>query len=130
MARGDDDLRVGFQPQDFAQHRESLLHAIGIGWQAEVERHDVGLMQAQRVDRRGTVARHHNLVILIGPAQLALQPLVILDDQQDRLPVLHAASLTCPGAALGSQIVTLLPAPGAVTTPMRPPIAPTRVRAS
>ena len=84
MARGDDDLGVGLQAEDFRKGRETFRGAVGIGRKAKVERHDRGLVQAHHFDRLGTVGRAHYAIAFIGPFQLALQPLVILDDQQDR----------------------------------------------
>ncbi len=56
MARGDDDLGIGLQPQDFRQRREAFAHPVGIGRQAQIERDDIGLFIAQQVDRARPVA--------------------------------------------------------------------------
>ena len=82
VARGDDHLGVGLQRQDRLERGEALADAVGIGRQAEIERDHRRLGRAQQIDRRVAVRGDQHLVIVIGPAQLALQPFVVLDDQQ------------------------------------------------
>ena len=91
VAGGDDHLGLGLQRQDRLQRGEAFGDAVGIGRQAEVERHHRRLGGADEIDRRVAVGGDQHLIIVIGPAQLALQPLVVLDDQQLGLEVgVHA----------------------------------------
>jgi hypothetical protein len=85
VAGRDDDLRVRLERQDRLQRREALAHPVRIGRQAEVERHHRRLLGAQDVEGAFPVRRDEHFVIVIGPAQLALQTLVVLDDEQARL---------------------------------------------
>ena len=76
-------LVSGFSAQDLVERREALVGAVGIGRQAEVERDHRRLVRAQRLDRARAVAGADHLIALIGPFELALQAVVVLDDQQD-----------------------------------------------
>ena len=87
VARGDDHLGLGLQRQDRLERGEAFGDAVGIGRQAEVERDHRRLGRAQQIDRGVAVRGDQHLIIVIGPAQLALQPLVVLDDQQLRFDV-------------------------------------------
>ena len=89
MARGDDHLGLGLERQDRLERREALGDAVGIGRQAEIERDHGGLGRAHQIERRIAVRGDQHLIIVIGPAQLALQPLVVLDDQQPGPVELH-----------------------------------------
>ena len=51
VARGDDDLGVGLDGEDFGQRGEAFAGAVGIGRQAEVERDDRRLVQPHLLDR-------------------------------------------------------------------------------
>src|SRR3546814_7674105 len=64
------------------QRAEPLTRPVGVGRQAEVERHHVGLLGTQHLDRGIMVARDEHAIILIGPFELSLQPGVVLDHQQ------------------------------------------------
>ena len=85
MARGDDHLGLRLQREDRLQRRKALGDAIRIGRQAKIQRDDRRLGRAEQVDRRVAVRGDQHLIIVIGPAELTLQPLVVLDDQQTRL---------------------------------------------
>ena len=87
VAGGDDHLGLGLQRQDRLERGEALGDAVGIGRQAEVERHHRRLGRADEVERGVAVGGDQHLIIVIGPAQLALQPLIVLDDQQLGLDV-------------------------------------------
>ena len=82
VAGGDDHLRFGLQRQDRLERGEALAHAVGIRRQAKIERHDRRLGRAHDVERAGAVGGDEDLIIVIGPAQLALETLVVLHDQQ------------------------------------------------
>ncbi len=134
VARGDDDLGLGLQRQDRLQRGEALGDSVGVGRQAEVERDDRRLLRAKQVDRRVAIGGDQHLIIVIGPAQLALQPLVVLDDQQFR-PGVHAHALIRPISEMlvspsGKKTVKRLPSPARLSTSIRPPIAAIRLRAS
>ena len=72
----------GFSAMIVVEHREAFAGAVGIGRQAEVERDHRRLLGAQRGDRGVAVAGDQHLEIVIGPLELGLQALVVLDDQQ------------------------------------------------
>src|SRR3546814_2343935 len=87
------------------------------------------------------VARDQNLIVLIGPAQLALQTHIVLNDQQlgwrFRAVVAHQAALSVflwmfgvAVTATGRIKVKRLPSPSRLSTPIRPFIAAARARAS
>src|SRR3546814_5404560 len=91
-------------------------------WSSDVCSSD--LLGAQHVDRGRAVACHQHLVIVVRPAQLALEPQIILDDQQFARS-LHAAS---PSAATrrraaGSVTRKRVPSPSRLATLTSPPIA-------
>ena len=134
MARGDDHLGLGLQGQDRLEDRESLGRPVGVGRQAEVEGNDLRLLGAKDVDRRVAVRGDEHLIILIGPAQLALQALIVLDDQQAGLEGgVHAyfRSGKVPAlSASGRKMVKRVPSPSRLSTSSRPPIAATRPLAS
>ncbi len=134
MAGRDDDLGVGLEAQDLAERREALLDPVGIGRQAEVEGDDRRLVRAQRLDRRAAVAGGDDAIAVIGPFQLPLQALVVLDDQQDgKLGLFgHARFLigSAAGSAAGRRMVKVVPWPGWLSTPSRPPMAAISERAS
>jgi len=131
VPRCDDDLGAGLQTQNLFERRKALARAVGIGRKPQVERHHIGRVQPQHVDRGRPIARDDDLIILIRPAQLPLQPLIVLDDQELRFfDEAHAARASAQPVAAGSQIVKLLPSPGALRTAIRPPIAATSARAS
>src|SRR4030095_1427267 len=73
-------------------------------------------------------------ITLVGPLQLALQSLVILDDQQDGKFLFGHARFRCgcaaSSAAAGRKMENSVPAPGAESTINRPPIAAISDRAS
>ena len=85
VARGDDHLGLGLQRQDRLERGEAFGDAVRIGRQAEIERHHRRLGRADEIDRRVPVRGDQHLIIVIGPAKLALQPFVVLDDQELRL---------------------------------------------
>ena len=58
------------------------LGPVRVGRQAEVERHHGRFVRAQRLDRAGAVAGADDLIAFVGPFELALQALVVLDDEQ------------------------------------------------
>src|SRR3546814_2129521 len=98
-------------------------------WSSDVCSSD--LLGAQHVDRGRAVACHQHLVIVVRPAQLALEPQIILDDQQFARS-LHAAS---PSAATrrraaGSVTRKRVPSPSRLATLTSPPIAAVSWRAS
>ena len=77
-----------------ARRRKALLGAVGIGRQAKVERHDRGFVHPQRFDRRWRDRpATDDAVTVIGPFELALQALVILDDEQ------HGEVVACRSCA-------------------------------
>ena len=93
-----------------------------------------GSCSAQRLDRRVAVAGADHLIAVIGPFELALQALVVLDDEQDgefgcgrscAFPFGFAAV-----SAAGSKMVKVVPLPGRLSTLSRPPIAAISERAS
>src|SRR3546814_14962399 len=95
-------------------------------WSSDVCSSD--LLGAQHVDRGRAVACHQHLVIVVRPAQLALEPQIILDDQQFARS-LHAAS---PSAATrrraaGSVTRKRVPSPSRLATLTSPPIAAVRL---
>ena len=91
MAGGDDHLGLGLERQDRLQRGEALGDAIGVRRQAEIERHHRRFRRADKVDRGIAVRGDQHLIIVIGPAELALQPFIVLDDQQAGLHVsIHA----------------------------------------
>ena len=106
VAGRDDDLAVGLERQDFGQGGETLGGAVGIGRKPEVEGDDRRFVQPHRFERAGAVADDDDRIIVIGPLELALQPFVVLDDQQGRLGrcVAHAIfrSSARPAAAAGT----------------------------
>ena len=57
LAREHDHLGVGLQSQDFRKRRESLVGAVRIRRQAEVERDPGWLMRAERFDRLKLAAK-------------------------------------------------------------------------
>ena len=139
MPRSNNHLRVRLQSKNCIERREPLCRAIGLGRQAQVKRHDIGFPEPQRINRTGAVARHDHVIIVIGPAQLTLQPLVILDDQQFgflgvaialSLSKGHATKASCQVVGVESQIINRVPCPGSLSTVSRPPIAEIIARAS
>jgi hypothetical protein len=82
VAGDHDDLGLRRQGQDLAERGQALGDAAGVRRQAEVQQHHAGLVTAQGRDGRLAVAGDDHLVAVKGPAQLALQALVVLDDQQ------------------------------------------------
>ncbi len=91
MARGDDHLGAGLEREDIVERGEAFGDAVGIGRQAEVQCHHRRLGGAHQIDRGVAVGRDQHLIIVIGPAQLALEPFVVLDDQELGLDVhVHA----------------------------------------
>ena len=115
VARGDDDLGVGLEANHLDQRREAFFGAVGIGRQAEVERYHRRLVQPQRLDRRRAVAGDDDAIAVIGPFELALQALVVLDDQQDgkvgRLGHALFRSMALAGSA-ASLMVKMVPLAG------------------
>ncbi len=87
VARRDDDLGVRRDGHDLFECCKPLDGAIGIGRQAEIQRHDRGLVGPHRGHRGFAVACNHHLIVFVGPAQLALQPGIILHNKQNRLLV-------------------------------------------
>src|SRR3546814_20400780 len=96
---------------------------------------------AQNLHRLGPVARDQNLKVPIGPAQLALQTHIVLNDQQlgwrFRAVVAHQAALSVflwmfgvAGTATGRIKVKRLPSPSRLSTSIRPFMAAARARAS
>ena len=59
------------------------LGPVGVRRKAEVERDDGRLMRAQSLDRARPVARADHAIAVVGPFELPLQALVVLDDEQD-----------------------------------------------
>ena len=51
-----------------------------INYGSQIEEHHAGLVPAQGVDGLFAIAGDHDLVTVKGPAQLALQALVVFDD--------------------------------------------------
>ena len=130
-------LVSGFSARIVSSVGEALADAVGIGRQAEVERHHRRLVRAQQVDRAASRSeRDQHFIIVIGPAQLALQPFVVLDDQQLGLGLgsscAHPFKLGRGGrrSAPGKKIVKRVPSPSRLSTSSRPPIAVTKARAS
>ncbi len=139
VARGDDHLGVGLEAQDRRERRKALGRSVGIGRQAKIERDDRRLFCAQRVERAGAVAGDDDVIILIGPAQLALQSGIILDNEEfwpdlrrDIRSVAHAASPRLAGVdrAIGSATRKRVPSPSRLVTETLPPIASASCRAS
>src|SRR5689334_12025726 len=134
MAAGDDDLRVGFQPQDFLKHRETFVGAVGIRRKSEVERNHRRLVRPQRFYGGLPVTGANHLIAFVGPLELALQSLVVFDDQQDfEIFGVGHARFRCGSlsrSAAGSVMVKVVPWPGRLSTPRRPPIAVISERAS
>src|SRR5438067_8357313 len=138
MAGSDDDLGVRFQPQDLGEGRKPFVGSIRVGRQSEVKCNHRGLARPQRFDRALAVAGADHLIALVGPFELTLQALIILDDEEDfgRLGVGHAlfligswtGSVGC--SAAGSRRVKVVPLPGRLSTLIRPPIATISERAS
>src|SRR6478735_1531559 len=130
----DDNLRVGLQPEDFLERCEALLRSVRIGRQAQIQRHHGRFMHAQGFDRAGPVAGANDLITLVGPFELALQSLVVLDDQQHGKFKIVAHARFRDGlltaSAAGSVMVKVVPLPGLLSTPSRPPMAATTDRAS
>ena len=85
-------------------------------------------MQAQRIDRLGPGGGGDDLIAFIGPAQLALQREVVLDDEQDGPHLGHAAASSA--VAAGSVTRKRVPAPSRLVTVSVPPIALASSRAS
>ena len=135
VAGGDDDLGLGLEREDLFQSGETFGDAVGIGRQAEVERHHRRFGRADHIHGRGTVRGDQHLIIVIGPFELTLQPFVILDDQQPGLERgIHARIRSMIGAASrsapGRKRVKQAPLPSALSTSSRPPIAWMSARAS
>ena len=82
MSGGDDHLCLGLQRQDVLERGKAFAHAVRVGGKAEVERDHGGFRRANQAEGRIAVGSDQHLVIVIGPSQLTLQALVILDDQQ------------------------------------------------
>ncbi len=83
MARCDDHFGVGLQRENLGECGEAFAGAVGVRRQAEVKRHHRRLVQAEQVDRLRPACGGDDAIAFIGPFQLALEALVILDDQQD-----------------------------------------------
>ena len=134
VAAGDDHLGVGLEAQDLRQHGETLVGAVGVGRKAEIESHHGRLVCAKRLDRLGAIARADHGIALVGPFELALQALVILDDQQDGKFALFGHARFRLGSlavsAAGRVMVKVVPWPGRLSTLMRPPMAEISERAS
>jgi hypothetical protein len=78
---GDDHLGFGLERQDMFKRGKALAHAIRIRGETKIERDHGGLGRANQVEGRIAVGGDQHLIIVIGPTQLTLQALVILDDQ-------------------------------------------------
>src|SRR5205823_7752948 len=127
-------LGVGLQPQDFLECGEAFVGAVGVRRKPEIEGHYRGLVRTKRLDRLGAVARADHGIALVGPFELTLQALVVLDDQQDfGFGLLGHARFRLGSLAVsaaGRVMVKVVPWPGRLSTLMRPPIAVISERAS
>jgi|GEM_PF-3713803 len=92
MTRCHDHLGIGLDAQYLLQRGEALAGAVRVRRQTQVERHHIGRLHPQHLDRFEPVAGDEQLIILIGPAQLPLQAGIILDDQQFGAGVAHQAA--------------------------------------
>jgi hypothetical protein len=78
----DNDLGVRRRAQDVAQQRQTLARAVRIGRQAQVHGHHGWLMAAQLRQRRFAPLGQQHLIVVQSPAQLLLQPRIVLHYQQ------------------------------------------------
>src|SRR5690606_24968186 len=139
VARGDDDLRGGLERNDLVEHCKALARAVRVRRQAEIERDDRRLLGAKGRDRARPIAGDDHVEIVVGPLELGLQALVVLDDEQlGSCFGHHATSVLCdcierivPAAsASGSTTRNRVPSPSRDSTSSRPPIARMSSRAS
>src|SRR5699024_12095805 len=100
--------------------------------------YDLRLMPSQLINGSFPILCKHWLVVLEGPAQLPLQCLIILHNQQCWRCRPHARTPRCTGSvsaicrcsdACGNMIENTVPRPGALATCTRPPAARTNSRA-
>src|SRR3954454_11207378 len=91
-------------------------------------------MRAQRLNRLCAVAGADHLIALVSPFQLALEALVVLDDEQhwEFFGVGHARFRlgSSAASAAGRVMVKVVPCPGRLSTLIRPPMAVISERAS
>src|SRR3954454_23435474 len=91
-------------------------------------------MKAQNLDRLGAATSADHPIPVVGPFELALEAFVVLDDEQHRKfnRVRHARFRigSATGSAAGNRMVKVVPLPGWLSTPSRPPIAAMSARAS
>ena len=142
VTRCDDDLGIGLERHDRIEHGKAFARAVGIGWQAKIERDHRRFFAAQGRDRAGLVADDDHLEIGPGPFQLRLQAGIVLDDQQFGFDIRHQATLfsspasaarcliNCAASARGRRTVNRVPSPSRLSTSSRPCIARTSSRAS
>ncbi len=111
-----------------AEHGHAFADPVRIGRQAQIERHHRRFLGAQQLQRFLAIAGNEQLIAVIGPAQLTLEPRIILDDQQFGAQIGHQAilwrrfSAASRGgsaeslAAKGRQMVKQVPIPGVLST--------------
>ncbi len=92
VAGDDDDLGRRREREDLLQCRQAFGGAVDVGWQAEVEQHDRGLVATQLGDGTVAVDGHDQFVIGEAPLQLLLQSGIVFDQQYLLFGVAHAAS--------------------------------------
>ncbi len=89
MAGDHDHLGVGRDCQHVLQDGETLAHTAGVGRQPQVQRHDGGTQPLDLREGRLAVLRDCHFQPFEAPAQLALQPRVVLDHQQSLRSLAH-----------------------------------------
>src|SRR5690348_5494828 len=91
-------------------------------------------MRSQRFDGGLAIAGADDLIAFVRPLELALQSLIVLDDQQDfEIFGVGHARFRCgslSSSTAGSVMVKVVPWPGRLSTPRRPPMAAISERAS
>jgi hypothetical protein len=128
MAAGDDHLGLRAHRHDRIEHGKALAGAIGSGGRPRSSVTTSG-SRAHRRQRRGAVAHHRDLEILIGPFELGLQPGIVLDDQQTWAIGHHATFRLCADAS-GRRTTKRVPIPSRLSTKILPCMAFTNSRAS
>jgi hypothetical protein len=89
VAGHDDDLGLRRDAQDLGQRRQAFGDAFRVRRQAQILEHDRRLETAQSGQRLAARRHQQGLVVVETPLELALQPQVVLDDEQFVLLLTH-----------------------------------------